>query len=641
MHVHFREPGQEHKETIETGARAAAWGGFTAVACMPNTEPPIATRDVVEFVLARQRPLAVAVHPIGTVSKGREGHEMAEMGDMQAGGAVAFSDDGSPVQHGGLMRRALEYARTLGAPILGHEEDLTLNADHGHMNEGEVATRLGLPGIPGLAEEAMIARDALLAEFTGGHVHVCHISTARAVDIVRRAKARGVPITAEACPHHWALTDEAVDASGYDTHTKMHPPLRTPADVQAIKDGLADGTIDVIATDHAHTRRSRRRSSTSPPRSASWGSKRAGGLPAAIWCAPASSRSTTPCKSSPSPRARSSACTFRASPLARRPRSQSSTPTASGPSRLATSSRSPRTLRSSVRRCWAGRGASSIVGSGCPRRPDPPEASGVVTRLLVRIGAVLIACIGSAVALWVLVGLWRTPPGASGLDARLIASLRHLNAEVASGEAERMQTLFPEGFVFTHALRGLAWAEVAAQSDEDTDLGRHAEAAARSALRALESPAGRAPFPEPLDPPHGAFWTGWTLWLEAAILEATPEARRDSGAVASFRARAETLAAALERSLLSSGTPYLQSYPGSAWPADALAGLAALSVHDRTFAPRYEALRQDWIDAAAARVDSTVGLLSHAADPASGVPRGGYRGSSQALMLRAMAEVDP
>lgn len=251
MHVHFREPGQEHKETIETGARAAAWGGFTAVACMPNTTPPIATRDVVEFVLARQQSLPVAVYPIGTVSKGREGNEMAEMGDMAEGGAVAFSDDGSPVQHGGLMRRALEYARTLGTPILGHEEDLTLNADHGHMNEGAVATRLGLPGIPGLAEEAMIARDALLAEFTGGHVHVCHISTARAVDIVRRAKARGVPITAEACPHHWTLTDEAVAESGYDTHTKMHPPLRTAEDVQAIKDGLADGTIDVIATDHA------------------------------------------------------------------------------------------------------------------------------------------------------------------------------------------------------------------------------------------------------------------------------------------------------------------------------------------------------------------------------------------------------
>ncbi|PAP77792.1 dihydroorotase [Rubrivirga marina] len=250
MHVHFREPGQEHKETIETGARAAAFGGFTAVACMPNTEPPIATRDVVEFVTKRAEGLVVDVHPIGTVSKGRKGEELAEMADMAAGGAVGFSDDGSPVQHGGLMRRALEYARTLGKPILGHEEDLTLNP-HGHMNEGAVATRLGLPGIPGLAEEAMIARDALLAEFTGARFHVCHISTATAVDIVRRAKARGVQITAEACPHHWALTDAAVEASAYDTHTKMHPPLRTAADVQAIKDGLADGTIDAIATDHA------------------------------------------------------------------------------------------------------------------------------------------------------------------------------------------------------------------------------------------------------------------------------------------------------------------------------------------------------------------------------------------------------
>ena len=251
MHVHFREPGQEHKETIATGVRAAAFGGFTGVACMPNTEPPIATRDVVEFVRKRAEGLPVDVHPIGTVSKGRAGESLAELGDMQAGGAVAFSDDGSPVQHGGLMRRALEYARTLGAPILGHEEDLTLNAEHGHMHEGAVSTRLGLSGIPGLAEEAMIARDALLAQFTGGHVHVCHISTAKAVDIVRQAKAQGVPITAEACPHHWTLTDEAVATSHFDTHTKMHPPLRTQADVDAIKAGLADGTIDVIATDHA------------------------------------------------------------------------------------------------------------------------------------------------------------------------------------------------------------------------------------------------------------------------------------------------------------------------------------------------------------------------------------------------------
>ena len=251
MHVHFREPGQEHKETIETGARAAAFGGFTGVACMPNTEPAISTRDVVEFVVKRQAGLPVDVHPIGTVSKGRKGESLAELGDMADGGAVAFSDDGDPVQHGGLMRRALEYARMLDKPILGHEEDLTLNPDQGHMHEGAVSTRLGLPGIPGLAEEAMVARDALLAGFTGGHVHVCHISTAKAVDIVRQAKAQGVPITAEACPHHWALTDEAVAESSFDTHTKMHPPLRSAADVAAIKEGLRDGTIDVIATDHA------------------------------------------------------------------------------------------------------------------------------------------------------------------------------------------------------------------------------------------------------------------------------------------------------------------------------------------------------------------------------------------------------
>lgn len=251
MHVHFREPGQEHRETVETGVRAAAFGGFTGVACMPNTDPPIATRDVVEFIVKRQAELPVDVHPIGTVSKGRAGETLAELGDMADGGAVAFSDDGAPVQHGGLMRRALEYARMLDKPILGHEEDLTLNPEHGHMNEGAVSTRLGLTGIPGVAEEAMIARDALLADFTGGHVHVCHISTAKAVDIVRQAKAQGVPITAEASPHHWTLTDEAVDESGFDTHMKMHPPLRTAADVEAIKEGLRDGTIDVIATDHA------------------------------------------------------------------------------------------------------------------------------------------------------------------------------------------------------------------------------------------------------------------------------------------------------------------------------------------------------------------------------------------------------
>lgn len=250
MHVHFREPGQEHKETIESGSRAAAFGGFTAVACMPNTSPPIATRDVVEFVVKRAERLPVDVYPVGAVTKARAGEYLAELGDMAAGGAVAFSDDGAPVQHAGLMRRALEYTRTLDRPILAHAEDLALNP-HGQMHEGAVATRLGLAGIPALAEEVMVARDALLAAFTGGHVHVCHISTGGAVEIVRQAKARGVRITAEACPHHFALTDEEVARSGFDTHTKMHPPLRTQADVEAVKQGLRDGTIDAIATDHA------------------------------------------------------------------------------------------------------------------------------------------------------------------------------------------------------------------------------------------------------------------------------------------------------------------------------------------------------------------------------------------------------
>lgn len=250
MHVHLREPGQEHKETVHTGCRAAAFGGFTAVACMPNTEPPIHTRDVVEFIVERATKEAVDVYPIGCVSKKRAGEELAEMADMKAGGAVAFSDDGSPVGNAGLMRHALEYASMLDVPIINHMEDLDLNP-HGHMNEGEVSTRLGVNGIPGLAEEVMIARDALIAEYTGGPVHVAHISTARAVEIVRDAKQRGVPITAEVCAHHFALTDQQVEDSGYDTHMKMHPPLRTAADVEAMKAGLTDGTIDAICTDHA------------------------------------------------------------------------------------------------------------------------------------------------------------------------------------------------------------------------------------------------------------------------------------------------------------------------------------------------------------------------------------------------------
>ena len=218
MHVHLREPGQEHKETIETGCRAAAFGGFTAVACMPNTDPPIHTRDVVEFVIERGRRTPVDVHPIACVSKNREGKELTEMADLVEGGAVAFSDDGSPVQHGGLMRRALEYASMLDRAIINHMEDLTLNP-HGHMHEGVVSTRLGVPGIPSVAEEVMVARDLILAEYTGGHVHVAHISTARSVELVRQAKARGVRVTAEVCPHHFTLTDEAVERTGFSTNT--------------------------------------------------------------------------------------------------------------------------------------------------------------------------------------------------------------------------------------------------------------------------------------------------------------------------------------------------------------------------------------------------------------------------------------
>ena len=250
MHVHLREPGQEHKETIASGCAAAAFGGFTAVACMPNTEPAIHTRDVVEFIIERAAKTAVDVHPIAAVSMDRAGKKLTEMADLADGGAVAFSDDGSPVSDGGLMRTALEYSAMLGKPVINHMEDLTLNP-HGHMHEGAVSTRLGLPGIPGLAEDVMIARDILIAEVTGGHIHVAHISTARAVELVREGKRRGVNVTTEVCAHHFTLTDESVAESDFDTHYKMHPPLRPASDVEAMKEGLRDGTIDAICTDHA------------------------------------------------------------------------------------------------------------------------------------------------------------------------------------------------------------------------------------------------------------------------------------------------------------------------------------------------------------------------------------------------------
>lgn len=250
MHVHLREPGYEHKETIETGCQAAAFGGFTEVACMPNTNPPIHTRDVVEFIKTKAEKLPVDVHPIGCVSKERKGKSIAEMADMQEGGAVAFSDDGDPVSNAQLMRVALEYSSMLGVPIINHEEDLNLSRP-GYMHEGKVSTRLGLDGTPGIAEEVMIARDLLLAEFTGGHIHVAHISTAKGVELVRRAKADGVNVTTEVCPHHFDLTDEEIEKQNFDTNFKMHPPLRTADDVEAMIEGLADGTIDAICTDHA------------------------------------------------------------------------------------------------------------------------------------------------------------------------------------------------------------------------------------------------------------------------------------------------------------------------------------------------------------------------------------------------------
>lgn len=250
MHVHLREPGFEHKETIETGCEAAAFGGFTEVACMPNTNPAIHTRDVVEFIKKKAEKLPVEVHPIGCVSKEREGTSIAEMGDLKEGGAVAFSDDGDPVYNSQLMRVALEYSSMLNMPIINHEEDLKLSRP-GYMHEGKVSARLGLDGTPGIAEEVMIARDILLAKFTGGHIHVAHISTAKAVDMVREAKADGVNITTEVCPHHFDLTDEEIENRDFDTNVKMHPPLRSREDVEAMIEGLADGTIDTICTDHA------------------------------------------------------------------------------------------------------------------------------------------------------------------------------------------------------------------------------------------------------------------------------------------------------------------------------------------------------------------------------------------------------
>ena len=249
LHTHLREPGYEYKETIATGTRAAAAGGFTAVCAMANTFPVNDNRAVTDYILAKARVEGVVrVYPVGAVTRNLQGKELAELAELAEAGCVAFSDDGKPVMDAGLLRRAMEYVLPFGAPVVSHAEDLTL-AGGGVMHEGPVSTELGLKGMPAAAEEVMVARDIVLAELTGTPVHIAHISTAGAVRLVRDAKARGISVTAEVTPHHLLLTDEAV--RGYDPNTKMNPPLRSKRDQEALLEGLADGTIDAIATDHA------------------------------------------------------------------------------------------------------------------------------------------------------------------------------------------------------------------------------------------------------------------------------------------------------------------------------------------------------------------------------------------------------
>lgn len=249
LHVHFREPGFEYKETIATGVDSAVAGGFTTVCCMPNTNPVNDSQSITDFIL-RQAKIAnkARVFPIGAITKGSKGEELAEIGELHEAGCVAISDDGIPVMNSLVMRRAMEYARAFDLPVVDHCEDSHLSAG-GSMNEGFVSTELGIPGIPNAAEEVMVARNIFLAELTQSRLHLPHVSTIGSVRLLREAKSRGVSVTAEACPHHFTLTDEAVRT--FDTNAKMNPPLRTEADVQAIKAALKDGSIDIIATDHA------------------------------------------------------------------------------------------------------------------------------------------------------------------------------------------------------------------------------------------------------------------------------------------------------------------------------------------------------------------------------------------------------
>ena len=249
VHCHLREPGREDVETVATGARAAAAGGFTAVCAMPNTDPVTDNQAAVGFIVRQaQRAGLARVYPIGAVSVGQKGEALAEFGEMVGAGAVGVSDDGKPVKTAQLMRTALEYARTFGIPVADHCEEMSL-AQGGSMNEGIVSARLGLKGIPSEAEEIMAIRDILLARRTGGHVHLCHMSTRGSVELIRWGKERNIRVTAEVCPHHLSLTEDAVE--WYDTNAKMNPPLRTADDVAALQEAVRDGTIDLVATDHA------------------------------------------------------------------------------------------------------------------------------------------------------------------------------------------------------------------------------------------------------------------------------------------------------------------------------------------------------------------------------------------------------
>lgn len=248
-HCHLRDPGQEYREDIATGTRAAAVGGFTDIACMPNTKPVVDDKTVVRYIVEKAaREGIVRVHPIGSITKGLEGVELAEMGMMREAGIVAVSDDGRPVANAAVMLKAILYAAQFDLRVISHCEEMSL-AEGGAMNEGTVSTRLGLRGIPTAAEDIMVSRELILAACTGIPVHIAHVSTAGAVQMIREAKRRGVRVTAETCPHYFSLTEEA--CAGYDTNAKMNPPLRTAADVAAVKEGLRDGTLDMIATDHA------------------------------------------------------------------------------------------------------------------------------------------------------------------------------------------------------------------------------------------------------------------------------------------------------------------------------------------------------------------------------------------------------